>query len=181
MSARPMASICCSPPTGVLQSGLRRSFRRGSMLNTVNGRHGACLLPWFRLRAATIRFLHCEALEDPSALRHQCELRAAIISGDLRVTVSPNDHLAAGGGSKVPRRVHARGRFARSVAAKQTEHACFAKFERHVAEHVTVAVESVDVTELKRISGQDRPPACGDLQPPRRGCPRRSLRRSAAA
>jgi len=34
MSARPMASICCSPPDMVPASCLRRSFRRGNSSNT---------------------------------------------------------------------------------------------------------------------------------------------------
>ena len=34
MSARPMASICCSPPDMVPASCLRRSFRRGNRANT---------------------------------------------------------------------------------------------------------------------------------------------------
>jgi hypothetical protein len=34
MSARPIASICCSPPDSVPAVWFRRSFRRGKMLKT---------------------------------------------------------------------------------------------------------------------------------------------------
>ena len=42
ISARPMASICCSPPESVPAGWLRRSFRRGKQLKD----HLVVVLRW---------------------------------------------------------------------------------------------------------------------------------------
>src|SRR5437588_416516 len=56
ISARPMASICCSPPERKAAIWPRLSASRGNMAKTVSAVQGACCAPAKPLRAATIRF-----------------------------------------------------------------------------------------------------------------------------
>ena len=71
--------------------------------------------------------------------------RAAIISGDRPVTASPNTvDLAVARRQQAHGDVHAGG-LAGAVAAEQAEHARLAELERHVVQHVAVAVIGVDV------------------------------------
>src|SRR5262245_11335579 len=123
---------------------------------------------------------HRQTLEYAAALRHQRDsARGDHLGRHAAHRLAEYDYLATAWRQQTHCYVHA-GRLAGAVATKQPQHAGLAEFEGNVAEYVTVAVEGVDVAELERASGQDRPPACGDRQPPRRDCPRRSPRRSGA-
>jgi len=91
ISARPIASICCSPPERCAAIWLRRSCNRGNIANTVSAVHGACLLPASGLRAATMRFSRTVKL---LKMRRPCGTNAtpaaATSSGDRPVTDLPN-------------------------------------------------------------------------------------------
>ena len=119
ISARPIASICCSPPDRCAAICFARSARRGNIANTVSAVHGACLLPASGLRAATMRFSRTVRL---LKMRRPCGTsatpRAATISGDSPVTgVAEHRNLAAARRQQAHGDVHA-GRFAGAVAAR---------------------------------------------------------------
>src|SRR6185312_7948839 len=102
ISARPIASICCSPPDRCAAICLARSCSRGNMLKTVSSVHGACL-PLSGLRAATLRFSRTVRL---LKTRRPCGTsatpRAATISGERPVTGSPNTATSPRRGGKRP-------------------------------------------------------------------------------
>ena len=184
ISARPIASICCSPPDRCAAIWLRRSCSRGNMREHRFRRstaHAGCRCRG--LRAATagsrapVRLLKMRRPCGTSATP-----RAAIISGGSRVdrrrrTPRPRRGAAAAGPTVTFMQVDlpaplrpSRPSSAPSPSSNDT-----------LLQHMAVAVEGVDVVQRERASGQDRPPGCADRPPLRRGCPRRSPRRNAAA
>ena len=119
ISARPIASICCSPPDRCAAIWFLRSDSRGNMPNTVSMVQGACRLPASGFRAATTRFSRTDRL---LKMRRPCGTsatpRAAICSGGSLVTAVPNTSTAPRARRQQPDRdVHA-GRLAGAVAAR---------------------------------------------------------------
>ena len=118
------------------------------MPNTVSMVQGACRLPASGLRAATIRFSRTDRL---LKMRRPCGTsatpRAAICSGGSRVTgVAEHLDRAVRGGSS-PTVTFMQVDLAGAVAAEQPEQPAFAERERHLLQHVAVAVEGVDVVQ----------------------------------
>src|SRR5580692_7109402 len=105
------------------------------MANTVCIVHGAWRRPACSVRAATIRFSRTVRL---LKTRRPCGTsatpRAAISSGGSRGTAARRQQPDAD--------IHA-GRFAGAVAPKEPEQAAFAQFERHLLQHMAVAVIGV--------------------------------------
>src|ERR1700738_1156424 len=62
------------------------------------------------------------------------------------------------------------GRLPRAVAPEQPQQATRPQRERDVMEDMGVPDERIDSANRKRLTRQDRPPACADRRPPRRAC-----------
>ena len=146
ISARPIASICCSPPDRCAAICLCRSCKPRKHREHRVGRPRRVLAVGVRLARGDHQVLaHGQALEDAAALRHQ---RHAARRDHLRRQagdrLAEHHDLAAARRQQAHGDVHA-GRFAGAVAAEQAEHARLAELERDVLQHVAVAVIGVDV------------------------------------
>ena len=148
--ARPIASICCSPPESEPATCRRRSRRRGKSAQTESSVH-AVAAPARGLRPATTRFSRTVRLRK---IRRPCGTRAtpcaAIASGARPVTSRPKTATRPRAGRQQPDGHAHRGGLARAVAAEQPEEAALAEPERHAVQDVAVAVEGVDVVEHQR-------------------------------
>ena len=176
--ARPIASICCSPPESEPASCAWRSFSRGNSANTRSSDHDAA---GARLRRHHQVLAHGERAEHAAALRHQADA----LAGD-GLGREPRDRLAeqrdrAAARPQKPHDGRHAGGLAGAVAAEQAEQAAGLQREADAVQHMAVAVIGVDVADAQRLTRQGTPPWCADRRPPRRACLRRSPRRSAAA
>ena len=151
ISARAIATICCSPPESVPASWSRRSLRRGNSSNTRS--RSACDL---RLVGAG-EGSHLEVLEHghPRETAGAPRAPARCRGGRARAVRQRVDGLA---GVASPCRAWAhepedglhRGRLARGVAAEQAHDLALVDPVVHALEHVKLAVVGVDVGELKK-------------------------------
>ena len=121
------------------------------MPNTVSMFHGACRLPASRLaRRHHEIFAHRQALEDAAALRHQRHAaRRDLLRRQPRHRGAEHLDRAMARRQQTHRDIHA-GRFAGAVAPQQAEQPAFAERERHLVQHMAVAVIGVDVAERQR-------------------------------
>ena len=116
---------------------------------------------------------HGEAAEHTAALRHQRQpLRGNLLGRQMRDADAEHRDAARPRRQQADGNIHAGG-LAGAIAADQTEHATFAGGERHLLQHVAVAIVGVDIDETESLMCQGRPPACADRRPPRPAFPRR--------
>ena len=170
MSARAIASICCSPPESEPASWEWRSFSRGNSANT-RSRDQPVRAPSRWRCAATIRFsltLRLRNIRRPCGTR-QTPFRATA-SGASPAMFSPWSSMAPRRGLEEAHYGGHAGRLPRAVAPEQPQQATRPQRERDVMEDMAVPVERIDSANRKRLTRQDRPPACADRRPPRRAC-----------
>ena len=191
ISARPIATICCSPPDSVPAFCLRRSRTRGNVSSTRSrssldrGAIGALVRPQLEV------LRHRHVAEQPPVLRHHRDAPA----NDLRRRQTA-DRLAAEQDLPLARRHEAEDRLQRrglaaGVAAQQAHHLARVDLDVHVAQHRDEAVVRAHVPHLEdRLALPPSPslipmPSCpgrprsrARRSRPRRRCPRRSSARS---
>ena len=162
---------------------VRRSASRGNMAKTV------CLGPR-RMAAAGVLgarrdhqvFAHGQALETRGGLAAPARRRAPrSFPAAAASPAAPNTSTLPARGGSSPTLTFMQVDLPAPLRPEQPEQTALAERERHLLQHVAIAVIGVDVGEAKRASRQDRPPGCAGRPPLRRGCLRRSPRRSAAA
>ena len=118
ISARPIASICCSPPDSVLARWLRRSRRRGN--SCVDALEIPAVTVGVALGDQQV-LLDAERRKDAAALRHQAHAAAHGLERRLLRDVVALEHdLAAARRIEADDRIHQRG-LADAVPAEQAE------------------------------------------------------------
>jgi hypothetical protein len=107
--------------------------------------------------------------------------RAAIISGGSRVTGAPNTSTLPARGGNSPTLTFMQVDLPAPLRPSRPSRRPSPSAKRHLLQHMAVAVIGIDAGETERAIRQDRPPACADRPPLRRGCLRRSPRRNASS
>ena len=149
ISARPIASICCSPPLSVPAIWVRRSRSRG---NISKARVDAVLDLLFRHRepAHLQVLLDGQAGEGPAALGHLDDARGDdLVRGD-RTEVPSVEANGPGARADDPGDRVEGGRLARAVGADERDDLALLDRQRHALEGVDVAVVGVDVVDFEQ-------------------------------
>ena len=178
--ARPIASICCSPPREraariVEPLGELRKFPSTLRASSACGPATAGDDPR-RKRAGRQRKIlaHRERFEDAPALRNDRDAGLRDRVGRLaRERAAVEDHVAAARRRQPGDRADQRG-LAHAVAAEDARRSRRAQLEAQPVQHVAVAVVGVDVAhgEQRVRRGQNRPPAPARCSAPRPACRR---------
>ena len=155
ISARPIASICCSPPDSVPPTWVRRSASRGNVSNTQSSCSRCSALRREFPPVAT----HFEVLGDGHPGEHAAALRRLDQAvGDPAVRLDPGDVLALEPHRARRQRpqtrdgAHHRG-LAGTVGAQQRHQLALAHRQRNTVQRFDSAVVHDDVADLE----QDRP------------------------
>ena len=145
-NARPIASICCSPPESCWPPWLRRSARRGNVARMRSSGHS--LRPVVPGRAATSRFSRTERFG-----------KIARPSGNIgdagaRNAIRKHPEVAAANPDAAARRTHVahdradQRRLAHPVASEQPDRFTRANRQRYTAQHMAFAVMHVHVVRF---------------------------------
>ena len=122
ISARPIASICCSPPDRCAAIWPVRSFRRGNIANTVSAVQRRMLAAGIGLARGDHQiFAHAQAFENAPALRHQRHAARRDHFGRQARHVGAENHDAAFARRQQAHGDGHAGGFAGAVAAEQAE------------------------------------------------------------
>ena len=189
ISARAMASICCSPPDSVPPRWSRRSASRGNIVKTRSRSCSKCA--GSAKRGAHLQILeHGHAREDAPALGH---LRDAapddLVGRRAPVMSSPSSRTAPEPRAGIAANGHQQRRFAGAVGADQGDDLALGDLEVDAVQRLDGAVEGGDAAngEHRRVSHRAPPRRCRDRRGSRRdraarrpACPRRSCGRSRA-
>ena len=171
--ARPMATICCSPPLIVRAAWAKRSLRRGKRSTTMSRLRFSA---WRarRAKAPSVEVLaHRQVAEDAAALRHQ---RDARLDDFVRRQVA--DFAAAERDRAAGQVRHdagddlEQGPLAGAVGAEDGDHLAAVDVQVDVVERDMLAVGGGDVGDPKQ-----RHPQCRRRPPPARPARRPAVRR----
>ena len=156
-NARPIASICCSPPDNVLPSCERRSPRRGKSRHT----RSSC-----RRRSAPL----CQRVNSPS-MRFSSTLRVAKMRRSSGMKATPLRKMRSGdkpadrfarepdGALRRAQPAHDRAQrrgLARAVAAEDADDLARVDLERDALEHRRVVIARMQAVDLKQRHGRPR-------------------------
>ena len=145
-SARPIASICCSPPDSELPDCWARSSRRGNSPNTRSMR------PRSRPRDGREVLLHGERAEDVALLRHPADAQPGAHLRRQRADLAAAERDRSGEAARhADQRVEQR-RLAGAVAAQQRQRLALAQAEGHVGQHDGAAVARGQVLDGQQVS-----------------------------
>ena len=188
ISARPMASICCSPPDMVPASWSLRSCRRGKMVNTLSMSASDVGLVVADVGAHLQVFGDGHAGEHAAAFGHHGQALLDQVPGTLApdalaqvFDVAIVDRQDAGDG------LHGGG-LAGAVGADQRDQFAFAHFEIHALDGLDAAVGHLQAVDFQRESVchvnvlpcPGRPQSLFRSSAHRPACPRQSACRSPA-
>ena len=177
--ARPIASICCSPPDSVPPRWVMRSFSRGNSAKTRSSAAGAFgLAAVGRVGAHLQVFRHAHARENPAAFRRLRDAQP----GDL-VRRHAGDVLAveldmAGAGARLAEDRHHQRRLAGAVGADQGDDLAGVDLEIDALQRLDLAVGGAQAADREQRSCDGavtfRSPSPRWLPPRRRRDRRRS-------
>ena len=120
ISARAIASICCSPPESVPPRWCRRSLRRGNSVKTRSRSASKCVVAGDD-RAHLQVFQHRHAREDAAALRRLRDAQPRDLVGRQARDVVPVEHDRALARARIAEDRHHQGRLAGAVGADQRD------------------------------------------------------------
>ena len=183
ISARLMASICCSPPDSVPACWWRRCLRIGKRVNmrSMSSQHLGLVAAHVGAQAQVL--LDRQAGEGAAAVGHVGHAHAHHRLGGLAHQLLAVELDAAAGLDHLAQRAQ-RGRLAGAVGAEDGGDVAGLEREVHVVQHLRRAVrraQLVHFQELRHWRGlPDRPRSRPDASGCARGCLRRSCGRSSA-
>ena len=150
ISARPMASICCSPPESVPASWLRRSRRRGNRLNTRCAMLlDACPLAAEAVGAHVQVFVHSEGREYLAPFGRVRDAQVDdLVGGHVTDRAACYPHIPLAGAEQPADGAQDRG-FARAVRPNQRHDLPRPHGKRDPLEGMHVSVVGVDVLDFE--------------------------------
>ena len=149
ISARPIASICCSPPESVTPMLPPRSASRGNstwIFSSVQGSGFPRRLPEAATRfSRTVRF---GKIWRPSG--HQADAEFCNLVGGKIARLLPAEADRAGARRRQPHDGADGGGLAHAVAAHQRDHLARLDRQRHAEQHLAQAVAGLDAVDFKQ-------------------------------
>ena len=154
ISARAIATICCSPPESVPASCARRSYSSGK--SVVDALEVLLRRPAAQVRAHLQVLEHRHRREQPAVLRDDRDPAADPVRVGRRVTSSPPSSTLPGPRPDDPEDRLQRRRLPGRVAAEEAHELALAHLDVHVLEDVDQPVVGVDPLESEQRARRSR-------------------------